>query len=57
MLKAIERDEANRKAKREKAERTEATAVAVTPATEVKNTEPSQAVSAKPKSGRLGNFF
>ncbi|CAF3443055.1 hypothetical protein SNK03_011473 [Fusarium graminearum] len=59
MLKAIERDEANRKAKREKAERTEPTTVTATaaPVTEVQNTEPAHTAPAKPKGGSFKNFF
>ncbi|KAG8668774.1 hypothetical protein FPOAC2_08078 [Fusarium poae] len=59
MLKAIERDEANRKAKREKVERIEPTTVTATatPVAEVQTTEPAQAAPAKPRSGSFKNFF
>ncbi|CAG7562990.1 unnamed protein product [Fusarium equiseti] len=57
MLKAIERDEASRKVKREKSERTESSTVTTAPVAEVQKTEPAQAASAKPKSGSLKNFF
>ncbi|RGP69964.1 hypothetical protein FLONG3_7621 [Fusarium longipes] len=57
MLKAIERDEANRKAKREKVERVEPTTATATPVAKVQNTESAQVAQAKPKSGSLKNFF
>ncbi|KAF4982386.1 hypothetical protein FZEAL_1975 [Fusarium zealandicum] len=56
MLKAIERDEAARKSKQEKAKRSQA----ATPAPEPKIEEPSKSAEAAPrttKSGSLGNFF
>ncbi|RSM00499.1 hypothetical protein CEP52_009079 [Fusarium oligoseptatum] len=56
MLKAIERDEAARKAKQEKAKRSEP----ATPIPEVQveeKTPTSEAVPKKAKSGSLGNFF
>ncbi|KAF4457649.1 hypothetical protein F53441_467 [Fusarium austroafricanum] len=55
MLKAIERDEAIRKSKREKAERSEPAVAA--PAVKVQNTEPVKATPTKAKPGSLGNFF
>ncbi|KAM0293536.1 hypothetical protein ACHAO9_002260 [Fusarium lateritium] len=55
MLKAIERDEAARKAKREKAERSEP--VATTPAANVHDTEVVKAAPTKAKTGKFGSFF
>lgn len=55
MLKAIERDEAARKAKREKVERSEP--VAATPVANVQDTEPVKAAPTKAKTGKFGSFF
>ncbi|KAM0317766.1 hypothetical protein ACHAPQ_010913 [Fusarium lateritium] len=55
VLKAIERDEAARKAKREKAERSEP--VATTPAANVHDTEVVKAAPTKAKTGKFGSFF
>ncbi|KAH7263267.1 hypothetical protein BKA59DRAFT_49715 [Fusarium tricinctum] len=55
MLRAIERDEAARKAKREKAERSEP--VAATPVANVQDTEPVKAAPTKAKTGKFGSFF
>ncbi|KAJ4324877.1 hypothetical protein N0V84_003713 [Fusarium piperis] len=56
MLKAIERDEAARKAKQEKAKRSEP-AIPVPEAQVEEQTPSSEAVPKKAKSGNLGNFF
>ncbi|KAF9774112.1 hypothetical protein IL306_007945 [Fusarium sp. DS 682] len=55
MLKAIERDEAIRKSKRERPERSEP--ADTTPAAETQNREPDKAVPTKAKPGSLGNFI
>ncbi|KAH6969710.1 hypothetical protein DER45DRAFT_60980 [Fusarium avenaceum] len=55
MLRAIERDEAARKAKREKAERSEL--VAATPVANVQDTEPVKPAPTKAKTGKFGSFF
>ncbi|KAF4342100.1 hypothetical protein FBEOM_3962 [Fusarium beomiforme] len=55
MLKVIERDEAIRKSKREKPERSEP--ADTTPPAEIQNTEPDKAVPTKAKPGSLGNFI